>query len=261
MVDNYDVTWNNFASNGKDLFRDLMDTGNFSDVTLVSDDQHLFKVHKFILSSCSSMFQKMLKNDPANPTIYLRGISHRDIQSVIQFMYLGRTIINKGRMKKFLKVAKDLSLKEIGEDVGEVYVDKDYEFSHETQEDQLNVNEDPKLDPSINEDPPIKEESLDHNDKKLQKPVVLNGDKMYSCNFCDKKLSTLGGIYLHTKVVHNEVRHPCPQCDYQATQPHSLKTHIQYKHEGSKFPCDQCKHQAPTKGGLRRHYKRKHSSE
>ena len=261
MAENFDVTWNTFTSYGKVLFRDLMETGNFSDITLVSDDQHQFQVHKFILSYCSPMFQKILKNNPANATIFLRGISHRDIQSIIQFMYLGKTIIHKGRMKKFLKVAKDLSIKEIGENIGDEYDDKDYEFSDESfnTEDPLNVNEYQKLDSDVPEEPLIKEEKLDDNNSMLQKPVKTS-DKMYSCNFCDKKLSTLGGIYLHTKVVHNEIRHPCQQCDYQATQPSSLKAHIQYKHEGSKFPCDQCEHQAPTKGGLQRHVQRKHNN-
>ena len=57
------MTWYTFLPHIKDSFKELFESKKFSDVTLISDDQHQFKAHKFILSSCSAMFQSLLEND------------------------------------------------------------------------------------------------------------------------------------------------------------------------------------------------------
>ena len=48
--------WNQFDAHNTELLRTLLETKRFSDVTLVSDDQHQIKAHKFILSASSSIF-------------------------------------------------------------------------------------------------------------------------------------------------------------------------------------------------------------
>jgi len=119
MAEKFNLTWHTFSSHGKDLFRELMETQAFSDVILVSDDQHQFRAHKFMLSSCSSVFQNLLESNPQNMTIYLRGIHHQELQSILQFIYLGEASFYQERMNEFLNVAKDLNIKEIGENVVE----------------------------------------------------------------------------------------------------------------------------------------------
>ena len=57
MGEKFSLTWYTFQMHGKNLFQQLMETGNYSDVTLVSDDQHICKAHKFVLSSCSTFFR------------------------------------------------------------------------------------------------------------------------------------------------------------------------------------------------------------
>jgi len=73
MGKKFNLTWHTFSSHGQELFKDLMESQEFSDVTLVSDDQHQYKVHKFILSACSNVFKKILTSNPLNTSIYLRG--------------------------------------------------------------------------------------------------------------------------------------------------------------------------------------------
>ena len=45
MGENFHLKWKNFPSHGQELFKDLMESQEFSDVTLVSDDQHQYRVH------------------------------------------------------------------------------------------------------------------------------------------------------------------------------------------------------------------------
>ena len=117
MSEKVNLTWHTFSSHGKDLFQDLMKSKKFTDVTLVSDDQYQYEAHKFILSACSSVFQELLSCNPMNPFIYLRGVNHEEVESLLQFMYLGEAKITHDRIDAFLNVAKDLNIKEIGSNV------------------------------------------------------------------------------------------------------------------------------------------------
>ena len=52
-----------------------------------------------------------------HPLIYLRGIESYEMESILQFMYLGEGRFSQERMGEFIKVAKDLEVKEISEGV------------------------------------------------------------------------------------------------------------------------------------------------
>ena len=63
----------------------------YADVTLISDDKKLLKAHRNILSACSPVLKDILQIDTQNiqAVIYLRGIQYSEIESIMQFMYLG----------------------------------------------------------------------------------------------------------------------------------------------------------------------------
>ena len=46
-----------------------------------------------------------------NPVIYLRGIQHSEMESIMQFIYLGEAKFNEERMSEFLMVSKNLEIK------------------------------------------------------------------------------------------------------------------------------------------------------
>ena len=79
MGEKFNLSWQTFSSYGQELFKDLFESQEFSDVTLVSDDLHQYRVHKFILSACSTVFRKILTSNPLNTSIYLRGIHHEEL--------------------------------------------------------------------------------------------------------------------------------------------------------------------------------------
>ena len=61
----------------------------FTDVTLITDDQHQYKVHKLILSINSSVFSKIFTSNPLSTSVFLTGISHVELEKILQFIYLG----------------------------------------------------------------------------------------------------------------------------------------------------------------------------
>merc|ERR1711973_567516 len=123
MGENFNLTWQTFSSHVGQLFKNLLETQEFTDVTLISDDLQQYRVHKFILSACSTVFEKILTNCPPNSSIYLRGIHHEELESILQFVYTGEATFYHVRMNELLNVAKDLDIKEIGKYV----IDEDEE--------------------------------------------------------------------------------------------------------------------------------------
>ena len=97
--------WHNFMPQICDLLKELQQSKKFCDVTLVCDDQKQLKAHKFILSACSSVFKNMFENgDSTSSTIYLRGIKSQDMDSVLQFLYLGDAVAHLLRFIFLIRV-------------------------------------------------------------------------------------------------------------------------------------------------------------
>merc|ERR1712001_776187 len=116
MTDKYTLNWHTFTDHVQLMFKDLYEEGKYSDVTLVCDDQTQFKAHKIVLTACSPVFKKIIDNNPSqHALIYLRGIQSFEMESILQFMYLGEGKCYQERMREFIKVAQDLEVKEISD--------------------------------------------------------------------------------------------------------------------------------------------------
>ena len=90
MAEKYTLNWQTFSEHLQWMFKDLYQEGRHTDVTLVSDDQTQFKAHKIVLSACSPVFKKIIDSNPSqHPLIYLRGVQSYEVESILQFMYLG----------------------------------------------------------------------------------------------------------------------------------------------------------------------------
>merc|ERR1712208_243321 len=95
-----------------------MKSDKLTDVTLVYDDKIQFKAHKIVLSACSTVFKSIINDLPQNNSvIYLRGVQHQEMESILEFMYLGVATFYQKRMNEFLNAAKNLEIKEISKDV------------------------------------------------------------------------------------------------------------------------------------------------
>ena len=94
---------------------DMMSSNEFTDVTLVTDNKQQIRAHRNILSACSPVFKNILQieSNNTNPVIYLRGIQHSEMESIMQFIYLGETRFSKDRMSEFLLISKNLAIKEL----------------------------------------------------------------------------------------------------------------------------------------------------
>ena len=87
----YTLQWNSYSDHLRKVLREMMTSSEFADVTLVTDDKQQIRAHWNILSACSPVFKSILQIDSknANPVLNLRGIQYSEMESIMQFIYLG----------------------------------------------------------------------------------------------------------------------------------------------------------------------------
>ena len=115
MTEKYNLKSQNFAENFNSMFRELYKEERYADVTLVSDDQRVFQAHRIILRAASTVLRNIIDSSQPGqyPLIYLRGIQHLELQSILEFIYLGEGTFKQDRMTEFLRAAKDLQVRDI----------------------------------------------------------------------------------------------------------------------------------------------------
>ena len=114
--ENFCLKWNDFLDNVTSSFAQLRSDKNFSDVTLASGDGHQTKAHRVVLASGSLVFKGLLtQNSAANPVIFMRGVKSEQLNSIVDFLYLGEINIHQDGLNEFLALAEDLQLKGLTE--------------------------------------------------------------------------------------------------------------------------------------------------
>ena len=141
LQEQFNLNWHTYSDHLKEMMLNLMGTNETADVTLVCEDKAKFRAHKFVLMSCSPVFQSIINDLPkiGDSVIYLRGVLAQEMKSILQFMYLGQATFYHDRRNEFLNVAKSLEIKEISKDVE--CEDEEASKNDLTNEDVLQDNE------------------------------------------------------------------------------------------------------------------------
>merc|ERR1719322_1528557 len=106
------VSWESFDVCVSETFKNLIFDTDFTDVTLVCDDEKQIDAHKVILSNASEFFRRILVRNPhQKPLLYLKGMKYEDVRSIIEFTYLGQTELFHDRINRFIKTAAELEIK------------------------------------------------------------------------------------------------------------------------------------------------------
>ena len=289
----FSLKWNSYSNHLKEAMKELLQTGTFSDVTIVCDDQVGIAAHKFVLRTCSSAFRDIIDKDSV---MYVKGVNHNEFMLILEFIYLGQVHCNQELLPKFLNLANDLQLKDIklmaeGElkDTTELVTDvaTKIETNSETYGEDLNKDEIIKPTTPMENDishqyltfPVVKDnEPMVLHDQNLEYKDILSrkqnrfksiengkskdtknyGNDPACCPLCDAKYVHRQGLRRHIESKHEGKRICCNYCDYKATQESDLKKHTDSVHNGLKFPCGQCNFKASRLDGLKSHAKKRH---
>ena len=108
------MSWPKYSDHLKLMLHELKNDESGQDVTLVCEDKVKLRAHQIVLKACSLVFATMLEGMSQQKTvIFLRGIKHQELETILQFMYLGEATLLKEKMNEFLKIAKILEVKEL----------------------------------------------------------------------------------------------------------------------------------------------------
>ena len=222
----------------------LRTSNQFADVTLICDGHRTVRAHKAVLSACSPVLASIFRStdDNEDAIINLDGVEHTDLETLLDFVYLGQSLVEKEEESELNTIAKIININCFLESMpllrdGKLKEDKimyEYEIKDEIPYD---VAEDKSFD--------WRRDSIDEN----------NGMK---CSKCEKCYQTKGGLRSHFENVHNGRKWTCEKCDMKFTSNDHKKIHIQTKHEGLYFQCSQCDATFGTKAALKTHVKGKH---
>ena len=228
----YNLNWHTYSDHLKEMLQEMMKSSDLSDVVLICDDKTQLKAHKIILSACSSVFRDIIKDLPQNNSvIYLRGIQHQEMQSILEFMYLGVGTFYQERMNEFLNVAKALDVKEIGQNV---------EIENENE---------PTIDTEVLEEAPVNEKynniTSDNNSLSSDDNQLVSTGK-HSCKECGKCFTFGSALRRHFATKHKGLKYSCNICEKVFSQRYNVITHFKAVHKDKKTctdspkKCDDC---------------------
>ncbi|XP_018330283.1 zinc finger and BTB domain-containing protein 8A [Agrilus planipennis] len=105
------LTWDNHLENLSSTFENLFENNKLTDVTIACKDGSLL-AHKLVLSACSPYFDKILQENPCkHPVLILRGVSLKEMKTILEFMYKGRIDIPAFLFNDLISLAYDLEIK------------------------------------------------------------------------------------------------------------------------------------------------------
>jgi len=184
---------NDFPTETLNVFKEMLSSKHFADVTFVTEGFKYIRAHKVIICAFSSVFKDILMNNSQElPCIYLRGVQHEHLEAIINYIYSGETKVSLEDVTEFLNLASELKIVGLG-------VEQTYQrYEGENQNEETNGSH-------ILTDNLIEKENTD-TDKNQSNPLnevyietikVADLEKVYRCSICEyetRKNSTFKNI-------------------------------------------------------------------
>ena len=242
------MTWHTYPDHFRNMMQSMMTSEEFTDVTIVSEDEKIIKAHKSVLSACSPVLKNILKTQQNDDTvIYLSGIQYSCIEFLLQFMYTGEIKLCEKRMNELLSVAKSLQIKELSDTSNKI----DSLIGNHPLENQKNQHTDSSKD--VNSEKIVgwnnTNQELEPGEQILQKsdaqcktsedmfsgpPHIRSEHNVYQCDQCNFKTRNKNKLRRHIGSVHEGLKYHCKQCDFEVGfgYKQTLRNHIKSIHGG-----------------------------
>merc|ERR1719318_1032765 len=178
----------------------------------------------------------------------MRGVNQQELQSILQFMYLGEVNIKQNTIEKFLEIAEDFQIEGFmqnfrNDQLSATDLVESVDFEKLTEDKLTSVMY------TIDETYGLDTTDFGQNGNQLKKST----DQLHKCGTCEIVFKLKISLIEHQKSAHSGNVLFCYQCDYQTTQMRLLKVHQKSTHEGLHYVCNQCAYQATEKDDLKEH--------
>merc|ERR1712126_73914 len=240
MSEKFSLKWNDFKSNVSKSFGIFRNEEYLHDVTLVSDDQHQVTAHKLVLSASSDYFKNIFKtNKHSNPFLCLDGLSSRDLNNILDYIYNGEVQIYQENLDRFLEVAQRFKLEGLlAGATNEV-----------EQEEEIISNYSPQVNtwqPRVPEEPAkleLSEIAVENTSIQLNNPTDIEelDQKLYEnmekvpggfcCKFCNKVQKLRKDMKFHVETHMEGLSFPCNTCEKEFRSRNARRFHLQKNHK------------------------------
>merc|ERR1712126_417730 len=235
-----------------------------------------------VLSSCSPIFKSIIDDLPTNDSvIYLRGVQHDELESILQFIYLGSTTFDEKKVNTstvsteepmeedsiFLVPPKDSIFK----------LDKMKQFNEKSSETEKAAENETIPDEQSSEEEKKKTATQSSNDVKKKQDSVNTNSKI-PCNKCDMQFSQVSDLGLHIRKNHSGKQVVGTLMKKKQKEEKSIKKLEENKSkmkfvssntnmnlekkvlklESISFSCNQCEYVGNSPGNLKLHIRRDH---
>ena len=236
----------------QEMLRKNINLDTTADVTLVSADNTKHFAHRYILGTQSPVLADLLSENKDSSVLVIGDWGKTEIRSLLQFIYLGETLILAEHIDSFLILAKELGVKSL------INVVEKAEKNVHVKEENANLVADEivscnDLVTDKGEDSPTNEISESESKENVVSSLEHESVKFTYCPHCNYSTKHKNNIGIHIKAVHLKIKHACKECGKNFAQKSSLNLHIRSIHEGVSYPCDFCEYKATTMGNLRQH--------
>ena len=254
------LKWNDFQENISAAFVNLKETQDFTDVTLVCEDNQQVEAHKIVLSTFSPWFMNLLRrNKQSHPIVYMRGINFNELLSITDYMYHGEVSILQEDLQVFLSLAEELQVKgllgaisdpdklpdkKIDNKIVKVAENRknkntliktkiEHIYPMETSFKEIELYENP-TDTNwevLATDTSVETANITDLDEKINSMIDKKDKGLYSCTSCGKTCKQKQDIHRHVEAMHIEgVEYPCNNCGKTFRSREAIRKHNDRAH-------------------------------
>ena len=261
------LKWNDFQLNIRSSYEELRKNLDFSDVTLLCEEDQQMEAHRIILTACSPFFSSVLKRaNQSHPIIYMRGLKAKDLGSILDFIYHGEANIYQADLDGFLALAEELQLKGLS---GPKQDNKDsiHEYLALEEPNWKKANTKQYLDQAYISSTGNNEASLNNTinrgdiENKSIVPVYEGKMDVASNTTEDELNAKIQSLMEKVNDIENSWR--CAVCEKEtngkgAWARNNMHRHIETHLEGLSYPCNLCGKVSRSSNGLQKHISREH---
>ena len=248
----FSLKWKDYQSNWCQSLSRLRNDTDMSDVTLITDDMVKISAHKILLSSCSNVFNYILKDhNQSNLLLYLSGISSVSLGFILDYIYHGEVNLYQEQLDGFLDSAQKLEISGLlsesqgNEDEPESVFDdiKDTNDIFE-YEDQKNRQENHWV--GINDESPARPRSQVQHTRNIPNNVPNCDVTGMSSEEIGDKIKTM-----YQKINGVWTCNVCGRTSYNKST--DMRLHVETHLDGLCYTCTQCNQDFRLKSLLKKH--------